>query len=120
MAASLLPIVEQPTGSPGAFQRSASKATQRRSISAVWGYSSLSIRLRSTPSSISSRVQELWVVWQKVARFCLLLPSSSSSSLSTCRPSSPSIPCSGKASRARGLVSSLIASSLDMAAPPVS
>ena len=36
IAASELPIVEQPTGSPlGAFQRSASKATERFSISAV-------------------------------------------------------------------------------------
>src|SRR5664280_1268016 len=45
MHASEEPMAEHPTAPPplGAFPRSASICTQRRSISAVWGYSSLSI-----------------------------------------------------------------------------
>ena len=45
MHASDDPMAEQPTAPPssGAFHRSASIWTHRRSISAVWGYSSLSI-----------------------------------------------------------------------------
>ncbi len=55
MQASLEPVVEVPTGSvassasiaSGAFQRAPMMFTQRRSISAVWGYSSLSIMFLS-------------------------------------------------------------------------
>ena len=49
MQASLDPVVEVPTASvaSGAFQRSAMMFTQRRSISAVCGYSSLSIMFLS-------------------------------------------------------------------------
>ena len=55
MQASDEPMAEQPTGSPpsGAFQRPASMRTQRRSSSAVWGYSSLSMRFLSMQRSIS-------------------------------------------------------------------
>jgi hypothetical protein len=55
MQASDDPMAEQPTAPAlsGAFQRSASIWTQRRSSSAVWGYSSLSIRFLSMQRSIS-------------------------------------------------------------------
>jgi hypothetical protein len=55
MQASLEPVVEQPmtfVGS-GACHRSARMLTQRRSNSAVCGYSSLSIMFLSTHSAIS-------------------------------------------------------------------
>ena len=57
MHASLDPVVEQPTvfHAPGACQRSAIMCTQRSSISAVCGYSSLSIMFLSSDSSISWR-----------------------------------------------------------------
>ena len=55
MQASLDPVVEQPTvfHAPGACQRSAIMCTQRFSISAVCGYSSLSIMFLSIDSSIN-------------------------------------------------------------------
>ena len=55
MHASDEPIAEAPTvlADSGAFHRSASMCTQRRSISAVWGYSSLSIMFLSIARSIS-------------------------------------------------------------------
>ena len=55
MQASLDPVVEQPTvfHAPGACQRSAIMCTQRFSISAVCGYSSLSIMFLSIDSAIS-------------------------------------------------------------------
>ena len=55
MQASLEPVVEQPVASSGigACHRSARIATQRRSISAVCGYSSLSIMFLSAQSDIS-------------------------------------------------------------------
>ena len=48
-------MAEQPTAPPpsGAFHRSASICTHRRSISAVWGYSSLSIMFLLMHRSIS-------------------------------------------------------------------
>lgn len=54
MHASLEPVVEQPTAADGsgAFHRSASIDTQRRSSSAVRGYSSLSIMFLSRHSAI--------------------------------------------------------------------
>ena len=64
----------------GAFHRSASIWTQRRSISAVWGYSSLSIMFLLMERSISWWTSASSHVWQKVARFWRALPSSSSSS----------------------------------------
>ncbi len=54
--------------------------TQRRSISAVCGYSSLSIMFLSMARSISRWTCGSSQVWQNVARFCRLLPSSSISS----------------------------------------
>ena len=52
MAASLDPIVEQPMefARSGAFHKSASMLTQRDSISAVCGYSSLSTRFLAMQS----------------------------------------------------------------------
>ena len=57
IAASLEPMVEQPvaSSSPGAFHSRASMLTQRSSISAVCGYSSLSIMFLSNVSAIRSR-----------------------------------------------------------------
>ena len=54
--------------------------TQRRSISAVWGYSSLSMRFLSMHRSISLWTSGSSHVWQKVARFWRALPSRRSSS----------------------------------------
>ena len=82
MTASLDPMVETPTAvSCGcAWKRSATMLTQRRSISAVAGYSSLSIMFLSNASAM-----RLWAcgsihVVTNVARFSRELPSSSSSS----------------------------------------
>ncbi len=82
MQASLEPVVEQPVASSGsgACHRSASMATQRRSSSAVCGYSSLSIMFLSTHSAISARACGSIQVVTNVARFSRALPSSSSSS----------------------------------------
>lgn len=85
MAASLEPVVEQPSAEPspsalpGAFHRSARMFTHRDSISAVCGYSSLSIMFLSRHSFISLRTSSSVHVVQNVARFCDALPSSSSS-----------------------------------------
>jgi hypothetical protein len=86
MQASLEPVVEHPTASPvfGAFHRSARMFTQRRSNSAVCGYSSLSIIFLSLASAISSAASGSIHVVTKVARFSRELPSSSSSSLISC------------------------------------
>ncbi len=82
MQASDEPMAEQPTASPpsGAFHRSPSICTHRRSISAVWGYSSLSIMFLLMDRSINLWTSSSSQVWQKVARFWRALPSSSSSS----------------------------------------
>ncbi len=82
MQASLEPVVEHPVAASasGAFHRSASMATQRRSRSAVCGYSSLSIMFLSTHSSIKARACGSIQVVTNVARFSRALPSSSSSS----------------------------------------
>ncbi len=82
MHASLDPVVEQPTAAEGsgAFHRSASIATQRRSSSAVRGYSSLSIMFLSRHSAISTPACGSIQVLTKVARFSRELPSSISSS----------------------------------------
>ena len=82
MHASLDPVVEQPTvfHAPGACHRSAIMCTQRFSISAVCGYSSLSIMFLSSDSSINRCASGSAQVVQNVARFCRELPSSSSSS----------------------------------------
>jgi len=85
MQASDEPMAEQPTelAVSGACQRSASMCTQRRSSSAVWGYSSLSIRFLLTDSAMSLRDSGSSHVWQKVARFWRSMPSSAISSDTT-------------------------------------
>ena len=82
MQASLDPVVEVPMASlsSGAFQRSARMLTQRCSISAVCGYSSLSIRFLSHVSAISRRTSGSSEVCVKVARLSRELPSTISSS----------------------------------------
>ena len=62
--------------------------TQRRSISAVCGYSSLSIMFLSIARSISRWTAGSSHVWQNVARFWRELPSSMSSSATTAKASS--------------------------------
>src|SRR5215472_11352446 len=71
MAASLEPVVEHPWAfaASDAFHRSASMRTHRDSISAVCGYSSLSIMFLSMHSSINLRTSGSTQVWQNVARF---------------------------------------------------
>lgn len=85
MQASLDPVVEQPTAAlgSGAFHRSASIATHRRSSSAVRGYSSLSIMFLSRHSAIRTPASGSIQVVTKVARFSRELPSSMSSSWTT-------------------------------------
>ncbi len=82
MHASDEPVVEQPTApaGSGAFHRSARIATQRRSNSAVRGYSSLSIMFLSTHSAIRTDACGSIHVVTKVARFSREFPSSISSS----------------------------------------
>ena len=89
MQASEDPMAEQPTGSAvsGAFHRSASMRTQRRSSSAVWGYSSLSMRFLSMQRSINLWTSGSSQVWQNVARFWRALPSRRSSSEIACMTS---------------------------------
>ena len=78
MHASDEPMAEAPTvlAASGAFHRSAIMCTHRRSISAVCGYSSLSIMFLLTDSAISARTSGSSHVWQNVARFWRALPSS--------------------------------------------
>ena len=82
MQASDEPIAEVPTvlAASGAFHRSAIMCTQRRSISAVCGYSSLSIMFLLIASAIRPRTSGSSHVWQNVARFWRALPSIISSS----------------------------------------
>ena len=82
ITASLDPIVETPTASvsSGAWNRCATMFTQRRSISAVCGYSSLSIMFLSKASAISLSASGSIHVVTNVARLRRELPSSSSSS----------------------------------------
>ena len=82
MQASEDPMAEVPTAflASGAFHKSATMCTQRASISAVCGYSSLSIMFLLTNSVISSSSSGSSHVWQNVARFWRALPSSLTSS----------------------------------------
>ena len=57
--------------------------TQRSSISAVCGYSSLSIMFLSRARSMSQCTSGSAQVWQNVARFCREFPSSINSSATT-------------------------------------
>ena len=81
IAASLEPVVEQPVAvaCSGAFHRSARMLTQRASISAVCGYSSLSIMFLSAVSAMSLAPSAGIQVVTNVARFSRAWPSSSSS-----------------------------------------
>ena len=68
--------------------------TQRRSSSAVCGYSSLSIMFLAAQSVISSSASGSIQVVTNVARLSLALPSRISSSLTTCSAVRGSTPCS--------------------------
>lgn len=74
-------------------------ATQRRSSSAVCGYSSLSIMFLSTHSSIRARASGSMEVVTKVARFRRALPSSISSSRMICAATAGSSSPCGSSSR---------------------
>ena len=82
MQASDEPTVEQPGAllGSGACQRSASMETQRCSISAVWGYSSLLIMFLGRHSIINRPTSGSIQVVTNVARFWRALPSNISSS----------------------------------------
>ena len=80
---------------PGACHRSASMCTQRASISAVCGYSSLSIMFLLTESAIRARSSGSAHVWQNVARFWRALPSSITSSDTTWNASLGSVSSRG-------------------------
>jgi len=113
MQASLDPVVEQPVAPPapvvatvGACHRFARMFTQRRSSSAVCGYSSLSIMFLSKHSAISHRACGSIQVVTNVARLSRALPSRISSSLTNCRAVSGSMPSRGIVSRGTGCSSS--------------
>ncbi len=82
ITASLEPVVDVPVAfaSSGAFHSWAIIRTQRPSIAAVCGYSSLSIMFLSAVSANSRRASSSMYVVTNVARFCRELPSSISSS----------------------------------------
>ena len=82
MAASLEPGVDVPTArsASGERHRSARMLTQRASMAAVCGYSSLSIAFFSNVPAISARASGSIQVETKVARFWRALPSTISSS----------------------------------------
>ena len=85
IAASLEPTVDVPTAGSavpavGPFQRADTISRQRRSISAVCGYSSRSTMFLSNVSAISRAACGSIHVVTKVARFIRELPSSISSS----------------------------------------
>ena len=104
IAASLEPVVEQPVASSaaGAFQRLARMLTQRISISAVCGYSSLSIMFLSKHSAMSFSACGSIHVDTNVATFRRALPSSMSSSWMIWYATSGGISPSG--SSCRGMV----------------
>ena len=85
MTASLDPVVEVPVACSwlGEFHRFEMIFTQRPSIAAVCGYSSLSIMFLSSVSAISRSASSSMNVVTNVARFCRELPSSMSSSWSS-------------------------------------
>ena len=93
MHASDEPMADAPIvlAASGAFHRSASMCTHRRSISAVCGYSSLSIMFLSMHRSMSACTCGSSHVWQNVARFWRELPSSISSSCTTWKASSGAV-----------------------------
>ena len=97
MQASLDPVVEQPVGAAcaGACHRWARVLTHRASISAVCGYSSLSIMFLSRLSVISHLACGSIHVVTNVARLSRALPSRMSSSRTTCNAVRGNTPCSG-------------------------
>ena len=105
MAASLEPVVEHPMVVllSGACHRSASMWTQRISISAVWGYSSLSIMFLEMQMSMRRRTSFSSHVVQKVARFIRALPSSMSSSATSSKASRAGLPATGSLNRGASL-----------------
>ena len=80
MMASDEPMVDTPTPSSGAWKSRDTMLMQRFSISAVCGYSSLSIMFLAKHSVISFSAWGSIQVVTKVARLSRALPSSSSSS----------------------------------------
>ena len=108
MQASEEPMAEVPTvlAASGAFHRSAIMCTQRRSISALCGYSSRSIMFLLIDSAIRARTSGSSHVWQNVARFCRALPSSISSSDTSWNASLGCVPSWGNRYLATGLVRS--------------
>ena len=103
MQASLDPVVEQPVAwlPLGAFHRLLRMLTQRRSSSAVCGYSSLSIMFLSAVSAINRAASGGIHVVTKVARFRRALPSSSSSLVIMSYATRVPVPCLGSSSRGR-------------------
>ncbi len=103
MQASLEPVVEQPVAwlPPGAFHRLDKILTQRRSSSAVCGYSSLSIMFLAAHSAINCSASGSIHVVTNVARLSRAFPSRMSSSLTTCNAVRGRTPCSGN--RYRGI-----------------
>ena len=101
IAASLDPVVEQPVASSafGACQRLARMFTHRVSISAVCGYSSLSIMFLSKHSAMSFSACGSIQVETNVATFRRALPSSMSSSWMIWYATSGAISRSGSAWR---------------------
>ena len=83
------------SGSSGAWNRCATMFTHRRSISAVCGYSSLSIMFLSNASAIRRSASGSIHVVTNVARFRRELPSSRSSSWISRYAASAGAPSSG-------------------------
>ncbi len=108
MQASDEPMAEAPTvlAASGAFHRSAIMCTQRRSISAVCGYSSRSIMFLLTASAIRASASGSSHVWQNVARFWRALPSRISSSDTTWKASLAKDSSGGNLYFGTGLVAS--------------
>ena len=113
ITASLDPMVDTPVALDGsssrrssAWKRSATMQTQRCSIAAVAGYSSLSIMFLSNVSAISFSAWGSIHVDTKVARFSRLLPSSISSSWMNRYAASGSIQSSGIRSAGTGAMAS--------------
>ena len=99
IAASLEPVVEHPVAfsCSGEFHRSARMLTQRASISAVCGYSSLSIMFLSAVSAIRRAPKAGIHVVTNVARLSRAWPSSSSSLVIRSYATSPPAPVSRQA-----------------------
>ena len=111
ITASLDPTVETPVAAdgsvsdrPSAWNKSATIDTQRSSIAAVRGYSSLSIMFLSNVSAISLSASGSIHVVTNVARFSRELPSSISSSWMKRYTASGSVSSSGRRSAGNGSI----------------